>query len=57
MPKERTLIEDLPVIRPHPLSYAISALIAAPAATANAQEQAPQQAQVLRAGRLNPSTW
>ena len=39
MSKERTLIEDLPVIRPTPLSMAISALIAAPAATAVAQDQ------------------
>jgi iron complex outermembrane receptor protein len=39
MSVERTLIEDLPVIRPKPLSLAISALIAAPAATAMAQDQ------------------
>lgn len=39
MSTERKLIEDLPVIRPTPLSMAISALIAAPAATAVAQDQ------------------
>jgi iron complex outermembrane receptor protein len=38
MSTERTLIENLPV-RPHPLSFAITALIAAPAATAMAQDQ------------------
>ena len=36
---ERTLIEDLPVVRPKPLSFAITALIAAPAGSAVAQEQ------------------
>jgi iron complex outermembrane receptor protein len=40
MSTERTLIEDLSVFRPKPLSLAISALIAAPAATAVAQDQA-----------------
>jgi outer membrane receptor protein involved in Fe transport len=40
MSTDRKLIEDLPVIRPHPLSYAISALIASPAMTAMAQDQA-----------------
>jgi outer membrane receptor protein involved in Fe transport len=39
MSKEQVLIENLPVARSHPISYAISALIAAPAATAVAQEQ------------------
>ena len=39
MSNERKLIEDLSVIRPKPLSLAISALIAAPAATAMAQDQ------------------
>ena len=38
MSKEHTLIEDLPVIRPKPLSYAISAVLAVPAATAIAQD-------------------
>jgi len=39
MSKERKLIEDLPVLRPHPLSYAITALIAAPAGSVMAQDQ------------------
>ena len=39
MAYERKLIEDLPVIRPNSLTFAISALVAAPAATAVAQEQ------------------
>jgi len=39
MSTERTLIEDLSVFQPKPLSLAISALIAAPAATAMAQDQ------------------
>jgi outer membrane receptor protein involved in Fe transport len=39
MSHERTLIKDLSVYRPKPLSLAISALIAAPAATAMAQDQ------------------
>jgi outer membrane receptor protein involved in Fe transport len=39
MSYERKLIEDLSVYRPKPLSLAISALIAAPAATAMAQDQ------------------
>jgi outer membrane receptor protein involved in Fe transport len=39
MSYERKLIEDLSVIQPKPLSLAISALIAAPAATAMAQDQ------------------
>ena len=34
MSNERTLFEDIPVVRPKPLSLAISAVIAAPAATA-----------------------
>ena len=38
MSTERTLIENPPVIRPKPLSLAISALVAAPAATAIAQD-------------------
>jgi iron complex outermembrane receptor protein len=38
MSTERKLIENLPV-RPHPLSLAISALVAAPVATAVAQDQ------------------
>ena len=41
MPTEHTLIENLPV-RPTPLSLAISALIAAPAATAVAQDQSEE---------------
>jgi outer membrane receptor protein involved in Fe transport len=41
MSTEHTLIENLPV-RPTPLSLAISALIAAPAATAVAQDQSEQ---------------
>ena len=39
MSKERKLIEDFPVTRPTPLSLAISAMVAAPAASAVAQEQ------------------
>jgi outer membrane receptor protein involved in Fe transport len=39
MSHERKLIEDLTVVRPKPLSFAVTALIAAPAATAVAQEQ------------------
>jgi len=39
MARERKLIEDLPVIRTTPLSFAISAIVAAPAGTAMAQEQ------------------
>ena len=39
MSYERKLIEDLSVYRPKPLSLAISALIAAPVATAMAQDQ------------------
>jgi len=39
MARERVLIENLPVIRPKPLSFAISALMAAPAVSAVAQEQ------------------
>jgi len=39
MSTERTLIKDLTVFQPKPLSLAISALIAAPAATAMAQDQ------------------
>ena len=38
MSTERTLIEDLSVLQPKPLSLAISALIAAPAGVAMAQE-------------------
>ena len=44
MSTERKLIEDLPVIRPTPLSMAISALIAVPAATAVAQDQDQDEA-------------
>lgn len=51
MSKERTLFEDLP-IRPHPLSYAISALIVAPTATAVAQEQS----EAAEAGMLEEVT-
>ncbi len=40
MTHTRTLTDDLHTLRPHPLSLAISALIAAPAATAMAQDQA-----------------
>lgn len=47
MPTERTLIEDLSVIRPKPLSLAISALIAAPAATAMAQDQTEARGDIL----------
>lgn len=39
MSKERTLIEDLPVIKPNPLSFAITALVAAPAGSVMAQDQ------------------
>ncbi len=39
MSTERTLIKDLSVFQPKPLSLAISALVAAPAATAMAQDQ------------------
>jgi hypothetical protein len=39
MSYERTLIENLPVVTPKPLSLAISALVVAPAATAIAQDQ------------------
>ena len=39
MATDHTLIKDFPVIRPTKISYAISALMAAPAATAVAQEQ------------------
>ncbi|MFC1796115.1 TonB-dependent receptor [Pseudomonadota bacterium] len=38
MSKEHTLIKDLPIIRPTPLSFAISAVLAVPAATAIAQD-------------------
>ena len=47
MSTERKLIEDLPVIRPKPLSLAISALIAAPAATAMAQDQAEATGDIM----------
>ncbi len=47
MSTERTLIEDLSVIRPKPLSLAISALIAAPAATAMAQDQAEATGDIM----------
>ena len=53
MPKERTLIEDLPVIRPTRLSYAISSVfIASPMGMAMAQEQ-PEAAE---AGMLEEVT-
>ena len=38
MSSKRKLIEDFPVVRPHPLSFAIASLIAAPAGTALAQD-------------------
>ena len=38
MSKEHTLIKDFPIIRPTPLSFAISAVLAVPAATAIAQD-------------------
>ena len=47
MTQERTLIKDLPVVRPHPLSYAISALIAAPVATAVAQDQSEASGDIM----------
>ncbi|NCF63612.1 MAG: hypothetical protein GWP58_12240, partial [Gammaproteobacteria bacterium] len=47
MSQERKLIEDLPVNRPHPLSLAISALVAAPAATAVAQDQQEASENIL----------
>ena len=47
MSTERTLIEDFSVIRPKPLSLAISALIAAPAATAMAQDQAEATGDIM----------
>ncbi len=47
MSKERKLIEDLPVIRPHPLSFAITALIAAPAGTAMAQDDGVDKGDIL----------
>jgi iron complex outermembrane receptor protein len=47
MSTERKLIEDFSVIRPKPLSLAISALIAAPAATAMAQDQAEATGDIL----------
>ena len=46
MSTERTLIENIPV-RPHPLSLAISALIAAPAATAMAQDQNDESSNIM----------
>ncbi|MGD8359518.1 MAG: TonB-dependent receptor, partial [Lysobacterales bacterium] len=39
MPTEHTLVRDLPVIRPKPLSFAIGALLTSPAVTAVAQDQ------------------
>jgi len=47
MSKERKLIEDLPVIRPHPLSFAITALIATPAGSAVAQDQGVEKGSIL----------
>jgi iron complex outermembrane receptor protein len=47
MSTERKLIEDFSVIRPKPLSLAISALIAAPAATAMAQDQAEATGDIM----------
>jgi len=46
MSTERTLIENIPV-RPRPLSLAISALIAAPAATAMAQDQNDESSNIM----------
>ena len=43
----RTLTEDFPNPRPHPLSLAISALIAAPAATAMAQDQTEARGDIM----------
>jgi iron complex outermembrane receptor protein len=45
--KERKLIEDLPVTRPAPLTFAISAIIAAPAGTVVAQDQAEASGDVM----------
>jgi len=39
MSSDRVLIENLPVIRPKPLSFAISALLASPVISAVAQDQ------------------
>ena len=39
MAVERTLVKDIPVLRPTPLSFAISAFVASPAVTAVAQDQ------------------
>jgi len=47
MLKERKLIQDLPLIQPKPLSLAISALMAAPAATAMAQDQSEASSEFL----------
>jgi iron complex outermembrane receptor protein len=47
MTHARTLTDDLHTLRPHPLSLAISALIAAPAATAMAQDQAEDRGDIM----------
>jgi len=47
MTQARNLINDLPVIRPHPLSFAISALVAAPVATAMAQDQSEASGDIM----------
>ena len=47
MSKECKLIQDAPLIQPKPLSLAISALMAAPAATAMAQDQSEASGDLL----------
>ena len=47
MTQMRTQTEDFSTPRPHPLSLAISALIAAPAATAMAQDQTEDRGDIM----------
>lgn len=47
MSKERKLIEDFPVLKPHPLSFAITALVAAPAGSAVAQDVGADKGDIL----------
>lgn len=47
MSNERKLIEDLPVLSPHPLSFAIASLIAAPAGSVLAQDDGATKGDIL----------